>query len=191
MYWIFAVATLLMIVVLAFTRFPRVERKEDESAGSWQMYRELLHKPIVWFFFLSVFAYVGSEQGTANWISEFLAKYHGYDPHTTGAAAVSWFWGLLTAGCFIGMGLLKIFRIHPQHSVAIGGAANVACQIDGNRKYVAQIVVGVLADQVDAARSACDVGSASVARLECLNQLLLRRASQSITPPNTSIVTPQ
>jgi len=59
--------------------------------------------------FLSVFAYVGSEQGTANWISEFLAKYHGYDPHTTGATAVSWFWGLLTTGCFIGMGLLKIF----------------------------------------------------------------------------------
>ncbi len=73
------------------------------------MYRELLRKPIVWFFFFSVFAYVGSEQGTANWISEFLAKYHGYDPHTTGAAAVSWFWGSLTAGCFIGMGLLKIF----------------------------------------------------------------------------------
>jgi len=109
MYWIFAVATLLMVVLLVFTRFPKVQRKEDESAGSWQMYRELLRKPIVWFFFLSVFAYVGSEQGTANWISEFLAKYHGYDPHTTGAAAVSWFWGLLTAGCFIGMGLLKIF----------------------------------------------------------------------------------
>ena len=69
----------------------------------------MLRNPIVWFFFFSVFAYVGSEQGTANWISEFLAKYHGYDPHTTGAAAVSWFWGLLTAGCFIGMGLLKIF----------------------------------------------------------------------------------
>ena len=109
MYWIFAAVTVFMVIVLVFTRFPKVERKEDESAGSRQMYGELLRKPIVWFFFLSVFAYVGSEQGTANWISEFLAKYHGYDPHTTGATAVSWFWGLLTVGCFIGMGLLKIF----------------------------------------------------------------------------------
>jgi MFS transporter, FHS family, L-fucose permease len=109
MYWIFAVSTLLMIVVLFFTQFPKVERKEDERAGSRQMYRELLRKPIVWFFFLSVFAYVGSEQGTADWISKFLSQYHGYDPHTTGATAVSWFWGLLTAGCFIGMLLLKIF----------------------------------------------------------------------------------
>jgi fucose permease len=109
MYWIFAVCTLLMIVVLFSTHFPKVERKEDERTGSSQMYRELLRKPIVWFFFLAVFAYVGSEQGTANWMSEFLSKYHGYDPHTTGATAVSWFWGLLTAGCFIGMLLLKIF----------------------------------------------------------------------------------
>lgn len=49
------------------------------------------------------------EQGTADWISKFLSEYHGFDPHTTGAAAVSCFWGLLTAGCFIGMLLLKIF----------------------------------------------------------------------------------
>jgi fucose permease len=64
---------------------------------------------MVWAFFFCVFAYVGSEQGTADWMSKFLLQYHGYDPHTTGATAVSWFWGLLTTGCFIGMGLLKLF----------------------------------------------------------------------------------
>jgi len=42
-------------------------------------------------------------------MSSFLRQYHGFDPHTTGAAAVSWFWGLLTAGCLVGMLLLKIF----------------------------------------------------------------------------------
>lgn len=73
------------------------------------MYGDLLRRPMVWAFFFCVFAYVGSEQGTADWISKFLSTYHGYDPHTTGATAVSWFWGLLTAGCFIGMGLLKLF----------------------------------------------------------------------------------
>jgi FHS family L-fucose permease-like MFS transporter len=109
MYWIFAVFTLGMIAVLFFSAFPRVERTADESAGSWKMYGSLFRKPMVWAFFACVFAYVGSEQGTADWISKFLATYHGYDPHTTGATAISWFWGLLTAGCFIGMGLLKIF----------------------------------------------------------------------------------
>src|SRR5580704_5027369 len=109
MYWIFAVFTLAMVVLLFLSRFPRVELTSDEQAGSFQTYGSLFRKPMVWAFFLCVFAYVGSEQGTANWISEFLTKYHGYDPHTTGAAAVSWFWGLLTAGCLIGMLLLKIF----------------------------------------------------------------------------------
>ena len=107
-YWIFAASTALMVVVLVFLRFPRVKHTAEESAGSLQIYKSLLRRPMVWAFFLSVFAYVGCEQGTANWISQFLSQYHGYDPHTTGAAAVSWFWGLLTAGCFIGMGLLKL-----------------------------------------------------------------------------------
>jgi MFS transporter, FHS family, L-fucose permease len=109
MYWIFAVFTVAMIVVLYFSRFPRVERVADEQAGSWYMYGNLFRTPLVWGFFFCVFAYVGSEQGAADWMSKFLSQYHGYDPHTTGAAAVSWFWGLLTAGCFIGMLLLKIF----------------------------------------------------------------------------------
>jgi len=109
MYWIFALLTVLMMLVLAFSRFPQVELTEDEQAGSWAMYGSLFRKPVVWAFFFAVFAYVGSEQGTADWISKFLSTYYGFDPHTTGAAAVSWFWGLLTAGCFIGMGLLKLF----------------------------------------------------------------------------------
>jgi MFS transporter, FHS family, L-fucose permease len=109
MYWIFAVFTLAMVVVLLFSRFPRVELTIDEQAGSLEMYGSLFRKPMVWAFFLCIFAYVGSEQGTADWISKFLSQYHGYDPHTTGATAVSWFWGLLTAGCFIGMLLLKVF----------------------------------------------------------------------------------
>ena len=109
MYWIFALFTVLMVAVLSLSRFPRVERTADESAGSWKMYGSLFRRPMVWAFFACVFAYVGSEQGTADWISKFLSTYHGFDPHTTGATAVAWFWGLLTAGCFVGMGLLKVF----------------------------------------------------------------------------------
>ena len=109
MYWIFTIVIAAIMLALVFSRFPEVERKEDEAAGTASMYRYLLRKPIVWLYFFSVFFYVGSEQGTANWMSEFLWKYHGYDPHTTGASAVGWFWGLLTVGCFVGMILLKLF----------------------------------------------------------------------------------
>jgi MFS transporter, FHS family, L-fucose permease len=108
-YWIFAAATIVMIVILIFSRMPRVDRQADEQAGTLSMYRDLLHKRVVWLFFGCVFAYVASEQGTANWISQFLATYHHADPHNTGANAVSWFWGLLTLGCLLGMFLLKLF----------------------------------------------------------------------------------
>lgn len=109
MYWLFAASTALMVIVMMAVRLPKVEKKPDEQAGSLTMYRELLRRPMVWLYFGCVFAYVGSEQGTADWISKFLSQYHGFDPHTTGATAVSWFWGLLTAGCFIGMILFKFF----------------------------------------------------------------------------------
>lgn len=108
-YWIFVLLSFLMVLVLVFTRVPRVQRKQEEQVGTLQMYRELLRNPTVWLFFGCVFAYVGSEQGTANWISEFLVQYHHEDPHTTGTAVVSSFWGLLTLGCLLGLLLLKLF----------------------------------------------------------------------------------
>jgi FHS family L-fucose permease-like MFS transporter len=53
-------------------------------------------------------AYVGTEQGIANWISQFLQTYHGYNPQTTGAQNVAYFWGLMTAGGVVGLLLLKV-----------------------------------------------------------------------------------
>jgi fucose permease len=73
------------------------------------MYKTLLRQRVVWLYFAAMFAYVSCEQGAADWMSSFLQRYHGFDPHSTGANAVSWFWGLLTAGCLGGMLLLKLF----------------------------------------------------------------------------------
>jgi fucose permease len=108
-YWIFAAVSAAMIVVLIAMRSPHIEKTEEEQTGSVGTYFSMLRRPMVWLYFGCIFAYVGSEQGTADWISKFLSQYHGYDPHTTGATAVSWFWGLMTAGCFVGMILLKAF----------------------------------------------------------------------------------
>jgi fucose permease len=62
---------------------------------------------MVLLYFLGIFAYVGTEQGVANWISEFLQTYHGVNPQTDGASTVSLFWGLMTAGTVLGLILLK------------------------------------------------------------------------------------
>lgn len=108
LYWIFAATSLLMIFIIAVIKLPQVELKEDEKTGAGSTIKELSKQKTVILFFIGIFAYVGSEQGIANWISEFLSKYHGYDPQTTGANIVSYYWGLLTVGCFLGLIVLKL-----------------------------------------------------------------------------------
>jgi len=108
-YWVFAVITLIMISVVAMMKFPKVELQEDEKSGSKESYFELFKNKYVILFFVGMFCYVGTEQGISYWMSKFLLNYHGYDAETTGADAVSYFWGLMTVGGILGLVLLKLF----------------------------------------------------------------------------------
>ena len=107
-YWVFALMSILMIVVIVFVKFPKVELQEDEKVGSKASYIELFKNKYVILFFLGIFAYVGTEQGISYWMSKFLNNYHGFDPNTTGADAVAYFWGLMTIGGILGLVLLKL-----------------------------------------------------------------------------------
>lgn len=108
LYWIFAVISLLMIIIIRVSKFPVVELKADEEAGPLKTHIMLFKKRVVVLFFIGMICYVGTEQGTANWISKFLETYHNYNPQTKGADTVAYFWGLMTAGGVVGLLLLKI-----------------------------------------------------------------------------------
>jgi len=108
LYWVFGVITLAMVGVIALSRFPSVELKEDEKTEGWATVRMLLKDRTVILFALGIFCYVGTEQGIANWISEFLRTYHGLSPEVEGAATVGKFWGFMTIGCLLGLVLLKV-----------------------------------------------------------------------------------
>jgi fucose permease len=108
MYWLFTVICLLMILIILFSRFPKVELKSDEKAGALKIHIWLFKKRVVILFFISMICYVGSEQGVANWISQFLFTYHNYDPQKTGAETVAYFWGMMTAGGLLGLILVKL-----------------------------------------------------------------------------------
>ena len=108
LYWLFAIISLIMIVVIILYNFPKVELKHDERIGPIETHLSLLKNPIVIIYFFGIFTYVGLEQGVANWISKFLDIYHDYDPQIIGAKTISWFWGLMTAGGILGVILLKI-----------------------------------------------------------------------------------
>jgi len=107
LYWVFAILSLIMVVVIGLVKFPTVELQEDEKTGAIETHLQLLKQPMVLLYFFAIFAYVGTEQGVANWISQFLQTYHDVDPQTTGASTISWFWGLMTAGAALGLVLLK------------------------------------------------------------------------------------
>ena len=128
LYWVFAAVTLLMVVVIGVIRLPRYELAEGERIGPWTAHRDLLGRPVVHAYVAAIFCYVGSEQGIANWISKFLATYHGVNPQTDGARAVAWFWGLMTIGCALGLVLLKLFD---SRKVLIGFAAAAILALTG------------------------------------------------------------
>jgi len=108
LYWLFAIISIIMILIIGFFNFPKVELKYDERIGTIKTHFLLLKNPVVIIYFFGIFTYVGLEQGVANWISKFLEIYHFYDPQIIGAKTISWFWGLMTAGGILGVILLKI-----------------------------------------------------------------------------------
>jgi len=107
-YFLFAILSVLMIGIVLLFKFPKIELKNDEKSGDLNAHLRLLKRPVVIAYFFGIFCYVGTEQGIANWVSQFLFTYHGYDPQTEGAKIIAYFWGLMTAGGVIGLLLLKV-----------------------------------------------------------------------------------
>ncbi len=108
LYWLFAVVLFVLLLITILVRLPKVELKEDEKSGALSSYVELLKNKKVILFFLGIMAYVGTEQGLSIWMSKFLQLYHGYNSEIQGAAAVAWFWGLMSIGCVLGLVVLKL-----------------------------------------------------------------------------------
>lgn len=108
LYWVFSAILLVMLIAVTLSHFPKITLQADEKSGTTSSYLTLFKQRYVWLFFLGIFCYVSAEQGTSIFMSTFLEQYHGVNPQTDGAQAVSYFWGLMTAGCIVGMILLKL-----------------------------------------------------------------------------------
>lgn len=113
------------IALTAKMPLPKAELAEDERVGSFGTYLELLRNKYVLLFFVGVVAYVGTEQGLADWMGQFLLVYHHVPAETTGAYEVSLFWGLMVIGCMLGLMLLRL--LDSQLILQIFGVGAVLC----------------------------------------------------------------
>ena len=108
LYWIFSLILIFMLLIISFIKLPKVELNDEEKVGAFASYIELFRKKEVLLYFLGIMAYVGTEQGLANWMSKFLNTYHRFNPEVEGASAIAWFWGLMSVGCLLGLIILKL-----------------------------------------------------------------------------------
>ncbi len=124
----YAAAGLIFACFIALTakmRLPKAELAEDERVGSLDTYLELLRNKYVLLFFVGIIAYVGTEQGLADWMGQFLLVYHRIPAETTGAYEVSLFWGLMVIGCMLGLVLLRL--LDSQLILRFFGVGAVGC----------------------------------------------------------------
>lgn len=109
-YWIFLLFFVIAVVMILLVKFPPVQLNRDEKIGNLGSFAELLSDKYIYLYFFALFFYAASEQGNANWISQFLNTYHSVDPQTTGAMVLSWHWSLFALGCMAGLVLLRHFE---------------------------------------------------------------------------------
>lgn len=108
LYWIFSFVIVLMFLLISSVKFPKVKLKDSEKAGAYQSYIGLFKQKKVILYLFGIMAYVGTEQGLANWMSKFLTTYHGFSSADEGASAIAWFWGLMSIGCLLGLVILRL-----------------------------------------------------------------------------------
>lgn len=122
LYLFFAGLSLALLVLLWLSSFPErpAAAAEQERVSHWK----LLLNPIVLFYSLGIFCYVGAEVGTASWIVKFFERVHGVGTDvssveaaslfrkvlpTLPALVVALFWGLQGTGRLVSGAVLNRF----------------------------------------------------------------------------------
>ncbi len=107
--------TIVVCVILMLLKLPKIdEGKQAEDAGEQREYKSSVFKyPHVWLGALGIFAYMGLEIGVPSMLKyrfEFLPEYAGVDVADVVTSYLSFYWGGMMVGRFVGAGILTKFE---------------------------------------------------------------------------------
>lgn len=107
--------TLVVCGILVMLKLPKIdEGKQAEDAGEHRQYKSSVFKyPHVWLGALGIFAYMGVEIGVPSMLKyrfELLPEYAGIDVSDVVTSYLSFYWGGMMVGRFVGAGILTKFE---------------------------------------------------------------------------------
>ena len=107
--------TIVVCVILVLLKLPKIdEGKQAEDAGEHREYKSSVFKyPHVWLGALGIFAYMGVEIGVPSMLKyrfELLPEYAGMDVSDVVTSYLSFYWGGMMVGRFVGAGILTKFE---------------------------------------------------------------------------------
>ncbi|MGN0281652.1 MAG: glucose/galactose MFS transporter [Prevotella sp.] len=107
--------TLVVCVILIMLKLPKIdEGKQAEDAGEHRQYKSSVFKyPHVWLGALGIFAYMGVEIGVPSMLKyrfEILPEFAGVDVSDIVTSYLSFYWGGMMVGRFVGAGILTKFE---------------------------------------------------------------------------------
>lgn len=107
--------TLVVCVILVMLKLPKIdEGKQAEDAGEHRQYKSSVFKyPHVWLGALGIFAYMGVEIGVPSMLKyrfEILPEFAGVDVSDIVTSYLSFYWGGMMVGRFVGAGILTKFE---------------------------------------------------------------------------------
>jgi FHS family L-fucose permease-like MFS transporter len=145
-YLVLAGVLVVLAVAIALYRFPRIELTRDFRPGSVDERTDSIWKHRhLWLGAIAIFIYVGAEVS----IGSFLVKYFN-DPTIagltleSGAKLVSWYWGSMMVGRFIGSALMQ--RVSASKLLAfagVGAACLVLCSLLGTGHFAEYTILAV------------------------------------------------
>lgn len=107
--------TLVVCGILVMLKLPKIdEGKQAEDAGEHRQYKSSVFKyPHVWLGAIGIFAYMGVEIGVPSMLKyrfELLPEYAGVDVSDVVTSYLSFYWGGMMVGRFVGAGILTKFE---------------------------------------------------------------------------------